>query len=142
MSDLEKVVFSVDIRSETRFSVRKIIQQLYINGLKVESTEMGMKFPDTIFQQISGSYPGGQKALDSKINEIRKETGPCIVPAKFNPFEFTSNGDVSDRLQKFGFKIISQHADTYELEYKHGYDEACCRLGDALLELFGENNLA
>lgn len=112
------------------------------NGLKAESTEMGIKSTDTIFQKIIGRYPGGQKALDSKIQEIRKKTGPCTFPATFDPFEFTPDGNVDDKLQEFGFRIISHKSNNFELEYRNGYDEACCRLGDALLELYQEKKQA
>jgi hypothetical protein len=113
---------------------------LYINGLETESIDMGIKSADTIFQKISGRYPGGQKALDSKIDEIKSKSGPCTFPATFDPFVFTPDGNVVDKLQEFGFRIISQKSNNFELEYKNGYDEACCRLGDALLELYQEKN--
>ena len=60
MSEIEKVSFTVDIRSDTRLSINKIIQQLYINGLEAESIDMGIKSANTIFQKITGRYPGSK----------------------------------------------------------------------------------
>ena len=138
MVDSEEVVFSLESRVETRFSVSKIVQQLSANGLKRKSLEMRIKYPDTLIQTIHGYYPGGQEVLNSKIEEIRLETGPCVISAQFDPFEFTSDGDVRDKLKEFGFRIVAQKSSMYELEYQNGCDEAYFRLGDALLELFAE----
>jgi len=138
MTDSKEVIFSLESCAETRFSVSKIIQQLSVAGLNRKSLEIKIKPPSTLIQTIHGDYPGGQVALNSKIEEIRLETGPCVILVQFDPFEFTSDGNLSGKLKEFGFRILSQTSNMYELEYKNGEAEAYFRLGDALLELFAK----
>ncbi len=138
MQVLGKVSFSVDFQSDNKHSMDKMIQQLYTHGLRDESTEIGIKYSGTFFKKIDGRYPGGQKALDLKIQEIKAKTGPCTFSVKFNPFDFTKDGKVDDKLKEFGIRIISRKSNDFELEYKNGQDEALCRLGDALLSLYYE----